>query len=205
MYSVPYSTSPRPTAVAISSAMYAGMPLSPAARSRGFPRIVARSQADEALHQPRGRRLLHPGLGLDRRRRHVRPGDRAVGAEREPDLERAVGGVDLLEQGGANRLAVLPLAEIELHVRIGRGEVARLPDRRQILLADADGADEVLRGAREALPEEVGVLHQHHLRRGVGGGAERRGDQGQLDDGHEAVLAERPGSTARAVEYRTMR
>ena len=96
---------------------------------------------------PLADRLLHPGLGLDRRGRDHRVGDRAVRAEREPDLERAVRRVDLLEEDDAGRRAVRALAEEELHVRIGRGEVAGLADGGQVLLADADGADEVLLGA----------------------------------------------------------
>ena len=170
-----------------------------------FPRVVSLSHADELVHEPSSDRLLNPGLGLDRRGRDQRVGDRPARSEREPDLDGAVRSVDLLEEGDADRRAALTLAEEELHVRIVRGEIARLADGGQVLLADADGADEVLLGARDGLPDEVGMLQQHHLGRGVGCRAQRRGGQGELDDGHDSLLAERPGSSARTVEYRTMR
>ena len=126
--------------------------------------------------------------------------------EREPDLERPVGRVDLLEEHDAGRGTIRALAEEELHVRIGRGEIAGLADGGQVLLADADGADEVLLGAPEGLPDEVRVLHQHHLGCRMGCRAEgRRGGERELDEGHGVLPAERKGRKARMVEYRTMR
>ena len=113
--------------------------------------------------------------------------------------------VDLLEEDDAGRRTVRGLAEEELHVRIGRSEIAGLADGGQVLLADADGADEVLLGAADGLPDEVGMLHQHHLGCGMGCRAEGGGGQRELDGDHGVLPVERTGRMARTVEYRTMR